>query len=104
MNVTGSLVLVLATSWQMERFNRANIFSADGLFSVIEHRNMQVFTLLGNEDGLTLPLCYFILEDKSEKSYETALDLLRSKSSRTSDPEYIFVDFEVALFKAFKKK
>jgi len=75
----------------------------DGTFQYCPKYFLQMFTIHGLMNDYYIPLAFFLLPNKENKTYERAFTYLNESCSKynvTFAPDTVFVDFEIAIHKA----
>ena len=92
--------LVFASPFGIDLLNRSKTWLSDGTFTMPSGIFEQMYVVHGlSPDGIPYPAAYFLLADKSAKSYRAGFQQL-SKLVRTG-PETVIVDLEHAPMKMY---
>lgn len=74
----------------------------DGTFSLTPPCFAQIMVVLAELDGLVLPVCYALLPDKAEETYDRMIGLIRSAWPAFQQTRFS-TDFEKGLINAFSR-
>ncbi|CAK0813159.1 unnamed protein product, partial [Prorocentrum cordatum] len=97
-------ILCYGTKDNVEFLNNCSLWLADGTFRIAPEPLRQVHAVHGYDRGYTLPGLYFLLTDKSEKTYKHVWDQVFLMLPDGPEPEVsLLVDYEQAAFKAAEK-
>ncbi|ETK73572.1 hypothetical protein L915_19514, partial [Phytophthora nicotianae] len=84
------------------RYPKITLFM-DGTFSVVSKPFSQCLIVMAYEPAvdLYLPICYVLVQNKSQETYWRVLNELIILSNRQIEPQNVTCDFEVALINPF---
>lgn len=94
--------LMFSTKRNLKFLKSCLIWQADGTFKCVPSIFAQLYTIHGISKNKTVPLIYLLLPNKNKKTYQKALDVIKTMI-RNYSPEEIILDFEPAFFKTFHK-
>ena len=83
------------------REHEEHIFG-DGTFKYAPNYYKQMFTLHVIKDFIYVPVCYFLLKNKQQSTYETMFRMVSDMCPGFS-PKVAHFDFEIAIHNGFKK-
>ncbi|KAI1721081.1 MULE transposase domain-containing protein [Ditylenchus destructor] len=95
-------VLILGRSSIRQWIHLVKKLYVDGTFKISPHHFSQVFVIMGERGGFVLPLCYALLPDKSQATYDKMFEML-VEVFPLLEPESISLDYEMAVINSVKK-
>lgn len=99
-------IVCFSTETNLKALCNVKLTFVDGTFYSAPKQFTQVFTIHGLQNHVYVPLVFFLLPNKGEKSYEKVLRYLIDiclEINLNFNPEYMYADFEVAIHLAIKK-
>lgn len=92
-------ILVFTTDENIRHLSRAKVLYCDGTFDKCPAIFGQLYTIHAFIENKMFPLVYALLPNKSQRTYERFLDIVKHRSETIQcriSPDYIFTDFERA--------
>ena len=100
----GKRVLIFATDQLLDSINTpsASIAYVDGTFKSASPQFTQIWIIRASVDGLSYPVVYALLENKTEISYTAVLEFLSEKCPMFF-PSVLLMDYEGAEYNAVRR-
>ena len=87
--------VIFQTSFQKEVAEKVDVALIDGTFKSVPHGFYQLITVQGQVMGKFYPLCFILMENKTEEAYKICFRYIKEECS--FKPKFIIIDFEKAL-------
>ena len=99
-----SLIICYCSEFQRSQIPKSNYVFIDSTFSITPTNFAQVLVIMGQTENMNLPLCYMLLPNKCEQTYEKAFTLLKLEGRIKFKAGTTFlIDFEKAEYNALIK-
>ena len=96
-------IIVFSTEDNLSHLKHSKFWVCDGTFKVVPREFTQLYTIHGHVFNKVLPFVFILMSNKSERSYERAIQIIKEKGNLELPPN-IIIDFEMAAFNAFEKE
>ena len=100
-----SEIICFSTKFQQELIQKAKAVGIDCTFNISPPGYTQVMVILARTEKMNIPIAHFLLPDKKQSTYETALFLFQKYSGKRFQAGTTFsIDFELAEINAVRSQ
>jgi hypothetical protein len=93
-------IIIFASDKSIDYLKKSKVWLSDGTFKSCPSSFYQLYVIHGYLFGITIPLVYILMSNKTQRSYELIFEKLKALNCF---PKQIVVDFEQSAISAYKK-